>query len=144
MKNADKKRLAQSLFIKGDMLLKEIAKQVNVTAKTLSKWRDEGDWQTLKDAHTITKPRLLEAAFKQLHAVNQKIEELGGVPTKELSDAKGVIRKEIELFSSNPVHVYVEVFEEFIQHLSKSDPQHLQLFAELSNEFIHIQFKKQK
>lgn len=143
MKNAEKKKLAQSLYVKGSMLQKEIAQKVGVTPKTLRKWTDDGNWEQLKEAQTITRSQLLQDAFNQLKAINKRIDELGGVPNKELSDAKGVVRKEIELFSSNPVHKYVEVFEDFIDYLSKSSPEHLVLFAGLSNDFIEVQFKKQ-
>lgn len=138
MKLADKKHLAQSLYVKSELSRKAIAEQVNITEKTLRKWIELGEWDKMKDAMQITRPQLLQEAYAQLQAINQIIrEEHNNVPPKDLSDAKGVIRKEIEAFSSNPIHRYIECFEDFIDYLSKNQPGQLRTFASLSMEFIN-------
>lgn len=144
MKNAEKKVLAKGLFVKSTMTRKEIATQVSVTEKTLRNWIDTDNWEELKNSQTITRGQLLQDAYNQLRAINQKIEvDFKGVPTKELSDAKGVIRKEIEHFSHQPIYKYVEVFEEFIEYTSKVSPVDLTKFSELSQGFIaHISKRK--
>ncbi len=123
---------------------KEIATQVGVTEKTLRNWIDGDNWEELKNSQTITRSQLLQDAYNQLRAINQKIEiDFKGIPTKELSDAKGVIRKEIEHFSHQPIYKYVEVFEEFIEYTSKISPSDLNKFSELSQGFIaHISKRK--
>jgi predicted transcriptional regulator len=144
MKNAEKKTLAKTLFVKSSMNRKEIATQVGVTEKTLRNWIDGDNWEELKNSQTITRSQLLQDAYNQLRAINQKIEiDFKGIPTKELSDAKGVIRKEIEHFSHQPIYKYVEVFEEFIEYTSKISPSDLNKFSELSQGFIaHISKRK--
>jgi predicted transcriptional regulator len=138
MKNADKKILAKNLFVKSSMNRKEIALQVGVTEKTLRNWVELDNWEELKDAQTITRAQLLQDAYNQLKAINKKIEEdFNGIPSKELSDAKGVIRKEIEHFSKQPIYQYIEVFEEFIDYLVKNHPKQTTEFAKLSGEFIN-------
>lgn len=144
MNNAEKKDLARSLYIKSDMTRKEIAQQVGTTEKTLRKWIDDDGWDKMKDSLQITRPQLLQDAYAQLNAINRYIEEkLQGIPTKDLSDAKGVIRKEIETFSEQPIHKYIEVFEDFIGYLSKTTPSKVAEFAALSQEFIN-QLNKSK
>jgi len=118
----EKKQLAQALFIKGTMHRKQIADAVSVTEKTLRNWIEAGEWETMKEACTITRPQLLLEAYKQLKAVNEKITERGGVPNKELSDAKSILRKEIEILSDAPIHVYVEVLDEFLEFVHKNHP----------------------
>lgn len=138
MTQAEKKELARNLYVKSDFNRKEIASQVGTTEKTLRKWIEEGEWDVMKDSLQITRPRLLQDAYAQLNAINRFIEtELKGIPTKELSDAKGVIRKEIETFSDQPIHKYIEVFEEFIGYLSKTNPSKVVEFAQLTQEFIN-------
>lgn len=138
MKIADKKHLAQSLYVKSDNTRKQIAKTVGITEKTLRKWIDEGEWDKMKDAIQVTRPQLLQEAYSQLKAVNEKIrDDFGNVPTKDLSDAKGVLRREIELLSNQPIHKYIECFEDFIQYLSKNEPKELTKFAQLSQSFIN-------
>jgi len=138
MNNAEKKELARNLYVKSDFNRKEIASQVGTTEKTLRRWIDEGDWDKMKDALQITRPKLLQDAYAQLNAINRHIEEkLGGIPTKDLSDAKAIIRKEIEVFDFQPIHKYIEVFEDFIQYLSKNEPAKVSEFATLSQRFIN-------
>jgi len=135
---AEKKQLAQSLYVKSDFTRKQIAEQVGVTEKTLRGWITDGEWDTMKDALQVTRPQLLIEAYSQLKAVNTKIrDDFGNVPNKELSDAKGVLRKEIEILSNQPIHKYIEVFEDFIQFLSKNDPKELSKWASLSQLFIN-------
>lgn len=143
MRNAEKKEVARGLFVKSTFNRKEIALHVGVTEKTLRNWIDEGNWEEMKDSLQITRPQLLKDAYAQLNAINRKIEtEMGNIPTKDLSDAKAVIRKEIEAFSTQPIHKYIEVFEESIDFLSKHDPSKIADFAEWSQEFINQLSKK--
>ncbi len=139
MTNAEKKRLAKSLYIKSGQNKKQIATQVSVTEKTLRNWAEIGDWEELKNASTITRSELLKASYRQLKAINEKIEDdHNGIPTKELSDAKGVIRKEIEALSEMPLHQYISVATEFTEHLSKNNPRALIGTVELLNDFIEL------
>lgn len=144
MKNAEKKELARGLYVKSSLNRKQIASTVNVTEKTLRNWIELDDWDLMKDSAQITRPQLLQEAYSQLKAINQKIkDDFGNVPTKELSDAKAVIRKEIEAFTTQPIHRYIEVFEEFIDFLSKNNPAILAEFATASQNFI-LQISKSK
>ena len=144
MKNLEKKELAGALYTKSQLNRKQIATQVGTTEKTLRKWIEEENWDAIKDSLQITRPQLLQESYQQLAAINKKIkEDFGGVPNKELSDAKGVIRKEIEAFSVQPLYKYIEVFEEFIDYLSKNEPALINQFAIASQNFIN-QINKSK
>lgn len=116
---------------------KEIAATVGVSEKTLRSWIDSGEWDKQRDSLRITRPQLLQEAYAQLNAINIKIKEsYAGVPPKDLSDAKAVIRKEIEALEHAPIFRYVEVFEHFMDFLSKSYPVEMVPFAKRSQEFI--------
>lgn len=143
MKN-DKKELAKSLFVKSGFTRKEIANTVGITEKTLRKWIEEYGWEDLKITESITRSHLLKEAYKQLKNINDYIDrELGGVPNKEMSDAKAVIRKEIEALSEQPLYIYVEVAEEFTSWLSMNHPKELKQVTSLIYEFIEELAKKQ-
>lgn len=143
MKNAEKKEVARGLYVKSTFTRKEIALHVGVTEKTLRNWIEEGNWDAMRDSLQITRPQLLKDAYAQLNAINRHIEEkLNNIPTKEFSDSKAVIRKEIEAFSTQPIHKYIEVFEESIDFLSKNHPSKIAEFAEWSQEFINQLSKK--
>ncbi len=137
MKIADKKALAESLYIKSSLNRKEIAQQIGVTEKTLRNWIEANDWDSIKDSQTITRKQLLLDSYQQLKAVNDEIRlNHNNIPNKQLSDAKGVLIKEIEALNSQPIHKYVEVFEDYIQYLYKYAPDLVKGFAEHSLKFI--------
>lgn len=135
----EKKRLAYALYVKSSAKYtrKNIAIKISITETTLRSWIRKEEWDLQRDAMQITRPQLLMDAYSQLRAINQTIEkEHKGIPTKELSDAKGTVRKEIELFSTMAIHKYIEVFEEFIEWLSKTKPKKLHEWGDLSQSFI--------
>lgn len=137
MGNAEKRTLATSLYLKSSMNRKEIATHIGITEKTLRKWIDEDGLDDIKESQMILRPQLLKDAYAQLSAINRKIkEELGNVPDKQLSDAKGVLRKEIETLSYQPIHKYIEVFEELTEWMAKTAPKYLKEVALLTQEFL--------
>jgi len=144
MSNAQKKEQARALYVKSGMNKKQIAEAVKITPKTLNNWIEEGKWDEQKESLQITRPQLLQEAYAQLAAINKQIrDEFNGVPPKHLSDSKAVIRKEIETFDKNPLHQYIEVFEEYVDWLSKTHPSQLAVFGETSMEFInHLSKRK--
>ncbi|WP_053405167.1 hypothetical protein [Persicobacter sp. CCB-QB2] len=136
-----KKEQARSLYVKGRINRKEISQIVGVTEKTLRTWIIKEDWDSLKEAQTVTRQQLLQDAFSQLKAVNQKIDEIGGVPDKVLSDAKTALRKEIEFLESNPLHVYCEVFDELTEWVIENKPAKALEYSKLFREFLEQKHK---
>ncbi|BDD11660.1 hypothetical protein FUAX_40920 (plasmid) [Fulvitalea axinellae] len=133
----DKKReLAQGLYIKGTLSKKEIAKFVGVTDKTLRTWAEKYAWDQLKEAQSVTRQQLLADAYAQLKAVNQAVQERGGVPDKALTDAKSVLRKEIEQLSDSPLHLYVEIYTEVSEWLVEQRPDKAGEVSKLFLEFL--------
>ncbi|MCT4559814.1 MAG: hypothetical protein N4A41_00400 [Crocinitomicaceae bacterium] len=143
MTNAEKKQFAKTLYLAGQLNRKQIAQQVKIAEKTLRNWIEEGQWEENKAIMGVTRQQLLQDAYSQLKAINEIIRtEHNGIPTKDLSDAKAVIRKEIEAFSNNPLHVYIEVFEEFLQWASKVYPKDIKRINVLQMEFLEETSKR--
>lgn len=137
MNYTDKQRLARSLFIKSDLNKKQISEQIGCTEKTLRNWIEKFEWEHEREAETITRSKLLQDSYKQLKAINKIIDEKhNGVPNKQLSDAKGVIRKEIEALSEMPLHKYVEIMMELLDFASKNCPDKLQDLAVTTDAFM--------
>lgn len=127
---------AKGLFVKSSMSQKEIAAALGVSEKAVCEWRKKYDWDTAKQVQSITRKSLLEDAYKQLDAINQKIADKGGIPDKALSDAKAECMREIEKFSDTPTHVYIDVFEDLCAWLSKNEPKLLKQVSELTLRFV--------
>lgn len=137
MKLADKKERARAFFVKSTLNRKEIADAVGVTEKTLRSWIVCENWQEEKDSQSITRMQLLQESYLQLKAINDQIRDNNaGVPTKNLADAKAMIRKEIDSLSRQPIYRYVEVFEEFLIFVSKNRPALVESFSKESMNFI--------
>lgn len=137
MKMADKKERARAFFVKSTLNRKEIAEAVGVTEKTLRNWIESENWQEEKDSQSITRMQLLQESYRQLKAINDDIRDnYNGVPSKNLADAKAMIRKEIDSLSRQPIYRYVEVFEEFLIFVSKNNPPLVEPFSKVSMNFI--------
>ena len=134
--NKHKRILAQELFISGAHTRKSMSELIGITEKTLRKWIDDGDWEKMKDLKGVTRSQLLQDSYAQLKAVNEKIASLGGVPTKELYDAKSIIGKEIERLSDHSIAVYIECFSEFTSWLLRNHPKESRVFGGLMLEFL--------
>lgn len=137
MGKAEKTLIAKALFAQSGLNRKEIAKQVGISETTLRDWIKKGGWEDIRESRMITREHLLQESYAQLAATNKRItEEFGGVPNKELSDAKAVIRKEIESLSHQPLYRYVEVMEDFQGWITKNAPKELPNMTRLSMSFI--------
>jgi len=144
MNISEKKELAKSLYIKSKLNRKQICEMVDCAEKTLRNWIKKYNWDQLREAETITRSELLRSAYKQLQQVNQHIEkELNGIPNKEMSDVKAVIRKEIEALSEMPLYQYIEVAEDFTGWLANNHPKQLKETTSLMYEFIQELATKQ-
>lgn len=142
MVNTEKRNLAQDLYIKGTLTRKAIADAVGVTEKTLRNWIEKYGWDDIREAMTVTRKQLLTDAYTQLKKVNKQIEDNEGVITKELADAKSILRKEIEQLSESPLHVYVDVLDEFTEYLARKSPKNLQTFSKLVMGFLEGKYKE--
>ena len=131
----EKRATAQALYLKG-MSQKEIHDIIGISEQTISKWRNLFNWDDIKELNTITRSSLLKQSYIQLAAVNKEIEENKNIPTKVQSDSKAQLLREIEHLSEIPIHKYIEVFEEVLSWLSKTDPKYIKQFSELTWKFI--------
>jgi len=139
--NRNKKILAQELFISGAHTRKSISEMVSITEKTLRNWIEHGEWEKMKDLQGVTRSQLLQDSYAQLKAVNEKITSIGGVPNKELYDAKSILGKEIERLSDHAIAIYIECFSEFTSWLLRNHPKESRLFGSMMLEFLEAKQK---
>lgn len=137
----EKRAVAQPLYTRGKLSRKEICKIVGVAEKTLRSWIEKYEWDNLKEAYSVTRQQLLADAYSQLKAVNQAVEDIGGIPNKTYADAKSILRKEIELLSDSPIHVYIEVFNEVTEWLMLKHPASAADISQLLLTFIEDKTK---
>lgn len=106
----EKYAIAQDLFLETDKTQKEIAQIVHVTEKTLTKWKNEGDWETLKNASTVTARKIIDNLYKRAYALSED--------PKSKPDDIIKIANSIEKLSNRKVTVsqIINVFKDFISY----------------------------
>ncbi|WP_185269162.1 hypothetical protein [Elizabethkingia anophelis] len=124
----EKYAIAQDLFLETDKTQKEIAQIVHVTEKTLTKWKNEGDWETLKNASTVTARKIIDNLYKRAYALSED--------PKSKPDDIIKIANSIEKLSNRKVTVsqIINVFKDFISYAFNQN-------AELAKEINLLQKK---
>lgn len=99
----DKEReLARLYYMQGDAQ-KDVADRIGVSAQTMSRWVREGQWDTLRAAHTVSRKELV---VKMLAHINQRLEE-GDWTADEIVKAASAIEK---LDKQTNIVTVIEVF----------------------------------
>lgn len=74
---------ARLLFMQGEPQ-KVIAEKVGVSAQTITKWVNDGDWQAARSATNITRPELVNKILKSIDVL---VEDLVNEPSPEKTAA---------------------------------------------------------
>ena len=74
---------ARLLFMQGEPQ-KVIAEKVGVSAQTITKWVNDGDWQGARSAANITRPELVNKILKSIDVL---VEDLVNEPSPEKTAA---------------------------------------------------------
>lgn len=74
---------ARLLFMQGEPQ-KVIAEKVGVSAQTVTKWVNDGDWQAARSAANITRPELVNKILKSIDVL---VEDLVNEPSPEKTAA---------------------------------------------------------
>ncbi len=131
------KSLAQEIFLHSNINQKELAEKVGVSERTIGKWVNEGNWKNLRTAKNVSRQSLLQKAYANLEKMNTLIEEHGGVPPKQLTDAKSVFVREVQaLDKQDSLSHAVSVMEGFMGFLFKRNPKMAKEVAQYQLEFI--------
>lgn len=100
----EKKEIAEELFFQTDKSQKEIANTVKVTEKTIGKWKDEGNWEVLRQARTVTSNNIINELYQRAYELSQKddvdADKLSKISTtiERLSNKKTTVSQIINVF----------------------------------------------
>jgi DNA-binding XRE family transcriptional regulator len=73
-KQNEKREKAKSLYLTGQYSQKEIAELVDTREQTISKWKEEDDWDSLKTSLLTTRENELRRLYKMLQILNDDID----------------------------------------------------------------------
>jgi uncharacterized protein YjcR len=122
--NPQKRQLAERLFVQTDLSQKEIAADLDVSEKSLSKWKTEGKWDQLKAAATTGTSNLVKAL----------LEENQGIVDDARQEKRRINSKEADIISKNASTIerldkklnlvtVIEVFTNYNKWLVERNPQ---------------------
>lgn len=140
MAKKSEKLLARELYMNTSMTQKEIAERLSVTVKTISDWKDEGNWEALRAAKKVTKAALISNYYTILNTMQQQIADRRppeNVPTSKEADIMAKIGSQIEkIDKQSSLQDYILAFEEFLEFLLVRDPELARIIAPFQYEFL--------
>lgn len=120
-----KEQKARNLYVTGQYTQKEIAELVGASEKTISKWKEDGEWEALQTSLLTTRENELRRLYKMLQNLNDSIDEKAEnkIPINS-KEADAVLKlttaiKNLEIETS--IAEKVEVGTEFINLIRSQD-----------------------
>ena len=137
---AQKKEWAKLLFLKENLLQKEIALKVGVTEKTLSGWINKENWEQLRTSLIITKEEELRRIYMQIGELNtfimNKEEGQRFANSKEADTLNKLAATARSLETDTSIAEIIEVAKQFIVFVRKEDNEKTKELTKLFDEFI--------
>lgn len=140
-----KQEWAQQLYCDGGTTQKAIADKVGISEKTMSKWVDKYNWETLRKSLLITKQEQLSRLYDQLDNITTAIRdrETGkNYATPAEADTIVKLTKAIEQLEeeTNMADVF-EIGKQFITFIQQVDFEKSKEIVDLYDGFIKHKLK---
>lgn len=140
---AQKKEWAELLYLRGDLLQKDIAAKVGVSERTLSKWVGGGEWERLKKSMLTTKSEILRNLYDLLDKISQKLKEEESIGDSKIADMYVKYTAAINnLETETSIAQISEVGRMFVNHLQGIDPQYALSVLNHFDNFIKEKLKR--
>ncbi len=135
-----KREWAQELYLTGKYSQKAIAAKVDVTEKTVGKWKEKYHWDQLRRSLLSSKKEEIAFLYRQLSSLRELFDENGELMNSKEADAVLKLTAAIRnLEQEAGLGEIIEVFTKFTKWLSREDLQRAQALAPLFDEFIQEQ-----
>jgi uncharacterized protein YjcR len=129
--NQAKKLMAERMFVEDGMTAKAISELLDVSQVTLSKWRNDFEWEKKRSEMLAAPHKLREILMRELKTIAE-----GGTSLVD-ADALAKVNKVIESVSDRiSVQIIFSVFKEFDNWMADQDPKTAVLFTEYHKQFL--------
>lgn len=118
LSNDDKKALAYDLYFNTDKTQNEICEIISISPKTFTRWKQDGMWEELKGATTITSQSIITNIYKKMHDITSGEGNINADALAKLARVIEVISDKKYTFSQ-----IFNVFKEFINWLYPHEPE---------------------
>lgn len=144
-KQSEQRQKAKSLYITGQYLQKEIAEITGISERTITKWKEEDDWESMKESLLTTRENELRRLYKMLTNINDSIEikSAAGTPINS-KEADAVLKlttaiRNLELDTS--IADKVDVGTAFINMVRKDDVELSKIITKWFDVFLKNSMK---
>ncbi|MBL0144922.1 MAG: hypothetical protein IPP48_03345 [Chitinophagaceae bacterium] len=122
MTPTEKKDYAWLLFKEGVLTQKAIAEKVGTSEKTITKWKEDDNWETKRRSLYNTREDILVDMYLIFENTKNQVKEKGGVANSKDGDAILKLSQAIKnLETETSVGQVFEVCKGLIQHVQKID-----------------------
>lgn len=127
----DKKALAYDLFMNTGKTQNEICDIIKIAPKTFTRWKQDGLWEELKGATSITAHSITTNIYKKMHDMTSE----GG---NFNADALAKLARVIEVISDNKYTIsqIFNVFREFTNWLFPKDTEAAKMLNNYMKEWV--------
>jgi transposase-like protein len=118
------KAQAYELFMKTTMPMEKIGEALNIHPSTLSRWRNDENWDTIKQAEQNTLQSTIANLKETIHLKSAESVELArkGESTSHLTDEISKLNSTLRDYTGiMPLSDYISVLNEFINFTPKED-----------------------
>jgi len=144
-----KRDYARMLFLKDNLSQSEIAERVGTSAQSITKWKTEGKWDSLKANFVISRQETLSRTYAQINQIFSELEtknEEGESVLTSITASKAdtlcklsAAAKALETELS--ISIYIDVFIKFGNWLREADFATSKKMVELQDSFIKEQLR---
>lgn len=135
-KDADRK-LAEQLFIDGELTQKEIAERLGISEKTISVWKTKYRWDELLAAKRTSRSNLISNLYSSINQIVNGAQDKKRPLTPAEADSIHKLSSSIEkIQGGKTLSNYVSALTDFLNWLREFDLDAAKVLAKLSKEFL--------
>ncbi len=141
--NAQKKELAKTLFLNTSMTQQEIADQVGVDRRTITRWVK--DWDGLKINYIQTRDVLVRSTLMQLEQLDQNINKRDDgcrFPSAKEADIRRKLTADLEALEQDAsVREIINVARGILDYIRPQNLDHAKLLSDYLDSYIKEKIK---
>jgi len=143
-----KRDYARMLFLKDNLMQKEIAERVGASEQTICKWKQDDNWENLKANFVISRQETLSRTYAQINQIFAQLEapDEAGIGNRSISSKEADTLSKLAaaakcLESDLSISTYIDVFIKFGNWLRDVDFAVAQKLTEYQDTFIKEQLR---
>jgi len=132
-----KKKQAYILFVENNVEIKEVARIVGVSERTIWRWNKEENWREMKNVRIHAPAKMASLYYLQSEALMQKAHNEKRVLTDKEAKTMASMAATIDKLSKyDKIGFHIRAMDNFMGFLSKKDLKLAQAIADYSLQFL--------